>query len=74
MALPKKNSNLVAQKLEPQSAPGFWDKADRIVVMVAGGAALGSAIAQIPGAIVGATLAGSYGCYITARFSRKCDR
>jgi ABC-type glucose/galactose transport system permease subunit len=44
---------------------GFWDKADRIAVVIAGGAALGGAIAQIPGAIVGAGLAAAYGWYIS---------
>ena len=43
----------------------FWDKADRIAVMTAGGAAFGGTIAQIPGALVGATLAALYGWYIS---------
>jgi hypothetical protein len=43
----------------------FWDKTDRLVVIIAGGAALGSAIAQLPGAIAGAVLAAGYGGYIT---------
>lgn len=51
----------------------FWERADRIVVMAGGGAFLGGAlaqlivgvaIAQVPGAIVGALLAASYGWYI----------
>lgn len=42
----------------------FWAKSDRIAVMVAGGAFLGGAIAQIPGALIGSLLAGSYGWYI----------
>jgi hypothetical protein len=37
-----------------QKQESNWDKADTIAVMTAGGAALGSAIAQVPGAIVGA--------------------
>lgn len=43
----------------------FWDKSDRLVVMIAGGAALGTAIAQLPGALVGAILAAGYGWYIS---------
>lgn len=39
----------------------FWEIGDRIVVMMAGGAFLGSLIAQIPGAIVGALIAGIFG-------------
>ena len=42
----------------------FWDKADRIAVMTAGGAALGGAVAQIPGAIIGGLIAAGYGWYI----------
>jgi hypothetical protein len=51
----------------PKNYAKFWDKSDRLVVMIAGGAALGSAIAQLPGAIVGAILAAGYGCYINFR-------
>ena len=40
-------------------------RSDRLVVIIAGGAALGSAIAQLPGAIVGAILAAGYGWYIS---------
>ncbi|NJM77291.1 MAG: hypothetical protein HC852_17795 [Acaryochloridaceae cyanobacterium RU_4_10] len=43
----------------------FWDKADRIAVMTAGGAALGGSIGYIPGALVGATFAALYGWYIS---------
>jgi hypothetical protein len=39
--------------------------------MTAGGAALGSAIAQIPGAIVGAFVGAGYGWYI--KFRKKKD-
>ena len=42
----------------------FWDKTDRIAVMTAGGAALGGAIAQLPGAIIGGFIAAGYGWYI----------
>jgi len=44
----------------------FWDQADRVVVVIAGGAALGCAIAQIPGALVGTALAAAYGWYISS--------
>jgi hypothetical protein len=43
----------------------FWDQADRVVVVIAGGVALGSAIAQLPGAMVGGVLAAGYGWYIS---------
>ena len=55
---------LTRQHLSNNSAK-FWDKSDRLVVIIAGGAALGSAIAQLPGAIVGAILAAGYGWYIS---------
>jgi hypothetical protein len=49
-----------------EDLPGhFWDKADRTAVIIAGGAALGGAIAQLPGAIIGGTLAAVYGWYIS---------
>ena len=59
-----------AQKIAQHStvettSSNFWDKADRIAVMTAGGAAFGGAIGQIPGALIGATLAALYGCYIS---------
>lgn len=43
----------------------FWDKADRIVVMISGGAVIGAAFAQLTGAVMGATLAALYGWYIS---------
>jgi hypothetical protein len=49
----------------PQSNPTqFWDKTDRIAVMTVGGAALGGAVAQLPGAIIGGLFAAGYGWYI----------
>jgi hypothetical protein len=45
----------------------FWDKTDKIAVMTAGGIAIGSAIAQLPGAIVGGALGAGYGWYIEFR-------
>lgn len=43
----------------------FWDKTDRIAIMIAGGVALGSAIAQLPGAVIGGISAAMYGWYIS---------
>jgi hypothetical protein len=43
--------------------PDFWEKGDRVLVMAAGGAILGSMLAKVPGAVVGAILAGIYGWY-----------
>jgi hypothetical protein len=53
------------QQINQPTSANFWGKADRIVVMMAGGAALGGAIGLIPGALIGATLAASYGWYIS---------
>lgn len=55
----------IAQESPLSSNPRSWDKADRVAVVIAGGAALGGAIAQIPGAIIGATLAAVYGWSIS---------
>jgi hypothetical protein len=54
-----------------QKQESNWDKADTIAVMTAGGAALGSAIAQVPGAIVGAFVGAGCGLYI--KFWKKKD-
>jgi hypothetical protein len=48
----------------------FWDKSDRLVVFLMGGAFLGSAIGQffgaiVAGAILGVAIAGCYGWYIS---------
>lgn len=48
-----------------EKASSFWDRADRTVVIIAGGAAIGAAVAQIPGSIAGAILAVMYGTYIS---------
>lgn len=53
---------LIAEKVK---AEVFWNKTDRIAIMTAGGAALGSAIALLPGAIIGGLLAATYGGYIS---------
>ncbi len=42
----------------------FWDKTDQIAVMTAGGIALGGAIAQLPGAVIGGIVAAGYGYYV----------
>lgn len=55
----------VSQAQQAQAQPThFWDKTDRMAVMIAGGVALGTAIAQVPGAIVGGMIGASYGWYI----------
>ena len=57
----------VLQAQQPKSKQGeFWDRADRTVVIIAGGGAIGGAIAQIPGAIIGALVAAAYAWYINA--------
>ncbi|NCR41131.1 MAG: hypothetical protein GPJ21_15460 [Microcystis aeruginosa W13-11] len=48
-------------------SPRFWDKADRLMVVTVGGAALGGAIAGVYGAVIGAILAAGCGWYITFR-------
>ncbi|MER3433274.1 MAG: hypothetical protein C4288_07560 [Leptolyngbya sp. ERB_1_1] len=48
----------------------FWEKGDRIVAIIAGGAFLGGTIAQVPGAIVGSILAAIYGWYTSSAQSR----
>ena len=52
---------------EGADSPRFWDKADRLMVVTVGGAALGGSIAGVYGAVIGAVLAASYGWYITFR-------
>jgi hypothetical protein len=42
----------------------FWEKVDRIMIMAAGGAFIGSLIAQVPGAIFGCLMTAAYGFYI----------
>ena len=42
-----------------------WDKAESVVVVAIGGAALGGAIAQLPGAIIGLIIAAIFGWYVT---------
>jgi serine/threonine protein kinase, bacterial len=55
-------ANPIVERNPQQSQ--FWDKADRMAVMIAGGIALGSAISQLPGAIAGGILAAGYAWYI----------
>lgn len=44
----------------------FWEKGDRVVAIIAGGAFLGGTLGQVPGAIVGAVLAAIYGWYTSS--------
>jgi tetratricopeptide (TPR) repeat protein len=54
------------------TADPLWEKLNRIVVMAIGGACLGAAIAQLPGAIIVGLIALTYGWYIS--FSKKALR
>jgi hypothetical protein len=60
----KPDVNSVKQTRNSRNENDFWKKADRIAIMTAGGAALGSSVFMVPGAIVGGILAGAYGYYI----------
>jgi hypothetical protein len=44
-------------KINKKSTKKLWDKADRLIVVIVGGAALGGSIAGIYGAAIGAILA-----------------
>jgi predicted RNA-binding Zn-ribbon protein involved in translation (DUF1610 family) len=57
-------------RLRPESNH-FWDKANRIVVIAIGGACIGAAIAQLPGAVLGGLSALGYGLYISFSDSDK---
>jgi tetratricopeptide (TPR) repeat protein len=61
-----------AVTLSPATADLLWEKLNRIVVMAIGGACLGAAIAQLPGAIIVGLAALLYGGYIS--FSQKALR
>jgi hypothetical protein len=67
---------LINQRTSLPTSAKFWDKTDRLAVTMAGGIAIGSAIAQLPGAIVGGVLGASYGWYLGFRQTtdRKSDR
>ena len=52
---------------EGADSPRFWDKADRLMVVTVGGAALGGSIAGVYGVVIGAILAAGWGWYITFR-------
>jgi len=52
---------------EGADSPRFWDKADRLMVVTVGGAALGGSIAGVYGAVIGAILTAGCGWYITFR-------
>ena len=50
-----------------QKSEKFWANADQLMVMVAGGVALGTAIARLPGTILGGLLAIGCWYYINMR-------
>jgi hypothetical protein len=58
---------LINQRTSSPTPAKFWDKTDRLAVTTAGGIAIGSAIAQLPGAIVGGVLGAGYGWYLGFR-------
>jgi hypothetical protein len=75
--LPANDWVLAAKQLvnnisSPPTPAKFWDKTDRMAVTTAGGIAIGSAIAQLPGAIVGGVLGAGYGWYLG--FRKPTDR
>ena len=51
-----------------------WENADRIAIMVTGGASIGAAIAQLPGAIIGGLSAAVYGWYISSSSTKSSPR
>ncbi|MFM6325165.1 MAG: hypothetical protein ACKPH1_26735 [Microcystis panniformis] len=65
----KTAQKLIRSPLDQEGAdsPRFWDKADRLMVVTVGGAALGGSIAGVYGAVIGAILAAGCGWYITFR-------
>jgi hypothetical protein len=65
---------LVNNLSSPQTPAQFWDKTDRMAVMVAGGIALGSMVAQLPGAIIGGVVAAGYGWYIGFSKTKHSDK
>ena len=48
---------LDAQLASPSQQTGFWERGSRIIALSAGGAFLGAAIAQVPGAVIGGLFA-----------------
>lgn len=66
-ANPDKGATVIPiQSVQPSSSrdDGAWAQSDRIAIMIAGGCAMGSAIAQLPGAVIGAITGAGYGLYI----------
>ena len=55
---------LQAQRSRASKSKPF-DRAESVVVVAIGGAAIGGAIAQFPGAIIGLTIAAAFGWYVT---------
>ncbi len=73
--IPSQDWVKTAQKLagspldhEGADSPRFWDKADRLMVVTVGGAALGGSIAGVYGAVIGAILAAGCGHVMTQKF------
>jgi hypothetical protein len=61
--LPNESHLSASHQASVETSVDPWARGDRILVMAAGGAILGSMFAQVPGAVVGAILAGIYGWY-----------
>lgn len=59
-------STLFTDSSNQSSESDFWEKGDRVVAIIAGGAFLGGTIGQVPGAIVGAIIAAIYGWYTSS--------
>lgn len=60
--------------VQPPTRAGFWEKGDRILVMVAGGAGLGGALGSIPGAILGGVLGAILGWLIVSETKSQVSR
>ncbi|MGG6263266.1 hypothetical protein ACQ4M3_39715 [Leptolyngbya sp. AN03gr2] len=57
------SSRLLTEDSTHSQQPDFWEKGDRVIAIVAGGAGIGGMIGQIPGALIGGTLAAIFGVY-----------
>lgn len=60
------SSTLFTDSSNQSKESDFWEKGDRVVAIIAGGAFLGGTLGQVPGAIVGAVLAAIYGWYTSS--------
>jgi hypothetical protein len=56
---------------EEDEGPDFWDRGNTIVTMISGGAFLGVLLAQMPGAIIGAIVAGIFGWFSSSSNKRQ---